>query len=118
MRDVILEVKDLKKTFRAKNGMEVRAVNGISFTVERGEIFGFLGPNGAGKSTTITMLTTGLRADGGEILLDGRSVIRYPEEARAKIGVVTQHNCDLPEEFPVCQHPRWGTMQWDPVQPD
>ena len=92
MQDVILEVKDLKKTFHAKNGMEVRAVKGISFSVERGEIFGFLGPNGAGKSTTITMLTTGLKADGGEILLDGRSVIRYPEEARAKIGVVTQHN--------------------------
>ena len=92
MQDVILEVKDLKKTFRTKGGGEVKAVKGISFSVERGEIFGFLGPNGAGKSTTITMLTTGLKADGGEILLDGRSVIKYPEEARAKIGVVTQHN--------------------------
>lgn len=90
--DTILEVKNLKKTFHRKNGSEVRAVNGISFSVKRGEIFGFLGPNGAGKSTTITMLTTGLRADSGQILLDGISVIDHPEQARAKIGVVTQHN--------------------------
>ena len=97
MRDTILEVRDLKKTFHTKNGAEVRAVKGISFSVERGEIFGFLGPNGAGKSTTITMLTTGLKADGGEILLDGRSVIRHPKEARAKIGVVTQRaEADVP----------------------
>ena len=92
MKDYILEVKDLHKTFRMKNGMEVNAVRGISFQMERGEIFGFLGPNGAGKSTTINMLTTGLKADSGEILVDGKSAIRYPEEARAKIGVVAQHN--------------------------
>ncbi|MGN0242113.1 MAG: ATP-binding cassette domain-containing protein [Candidatus Weimeria sp.] len=57
MSDYILEVKDLKKTFHGKNGSVVNAVRGISFSVKRGEIFGFLGPNGAGKSTTITMLT-------------------------------------------------------------
>lgn len=90
--DNILEVKGLKKTFHGKNGSEVKAVKGISFSVKRGEIFGFLGPNGAGKSTTITMLTTGLKADAGEIMLDGISVIDHPEEARAKIGVVAQHN--------------------------
>lgn len=92
MNDYILEVKDLKKTFHEKNGSEVKAVKGISFKVKRGEIFGFLGPNGAGKSTTITMLTTGLKADGGSIMLDGISVIDHPEQARAKIGVVAQHN--------------------------
>lgn len=92
MNDYILEVKDLKKTFHEKNGSEVKAVKGISFKVKRGEIFGFLGPNGAGKSTTITMLTTGLKADGGSIMLDGISVIEHPEQARAKIGVVAQHN--------------------------
>lgn len=90
--DYILEVKDLKKTFHTKKGAEVQAVKGISFKVKRGEIFGFLGPNGAGKSTTITMLTTGLKADSGRIMLDGVSVIDHPEEARAHIGVVTQHN--------------------------
>lgn len=92
MKDNILEVTDLQKTFHHKNGSEVRAVKGISFNVQRGEIFGFLGPNGAGKSTTIKMLTTGLKADGGKIMLDGVSVIDQPERARAKIGVVAQHN--------------------------
>lgn len=92
MADDILVVKNLKKTFHGKNGSEVKAVRGISFSVKRGEIFGFLGPNGAGKSTTITMLTTGLKADEGEIMLDGISVIDHPEAARAKIGVVAQHN--------------------------
>lgn len=90
--DNILEVRNLKKTFHGKNGSTVNAVRGISFNVKRGEIFGFLGPNGAGKSTTITMLTTGLKADDGKIMLDGISVIDHPEEARAKIGVVAQHN--------------------------
>lgn len=92
MKDNILEVTGLRKTFHEKNGSEVQAVKGISFSVERGEIFGFLGPNGAGKSTTIKMLTTGLKADGGKIMLDGISVIDHPEQARAKIGVVAQHN--------------------------
>ncbi len=92
MKDYILDVKDLKKTFHLKNGSEIKAVRGISFHVERGEIFGFLGPNGAGKSTTINMLTTGLKADAGEILIDGKSAIQYPEEARGRIGVVAQHN--------------------------
>lgn len=91
-QDDILEVRDLRKTFHEKNGSEVKAVKGISFSVRRGEIFGFLGPNGAGKSTTITMLTTGLKADGGSIMLDGIDVIAHPEQARARIGVVAQHN--------------------------
>ena len=91
-QDNILEVTDLKKTFHEKNGNEVKAVRGISFHIKRGEIYGFLGPNGAGKSTTITMLTTGLKPDGGKIVLDGIDVIRHPEQARGKIGVVAQHN--------------------------
>ncbi|MGI6233584.1 MAG: ABC transporter ATP-binding protein [Prevotella sp.] len=91
-QDFILNVKNLKKTYRNKNGHEVEAVKGISFDVRRGEIFGFLGPNGAGKSTTISMLTTQLATSGGEILIDGISAIENPVEARAKIGVVAQHN--------------------------
>lgn len=91
-QDNILEVRDLKKTFHEKNGNEVKAVKGISFHIKRGEIYGFLGPNGAGKSTTITMLTTGLKPDSGTIMLDGINVTEHPEQARAKIGVVAQHN--------------------------
>lgn len=92
MKSNILEVKELKKTFTMPNGRKLEAVKGISFEVRRGEIFGFLGPNGAGKSTTINMLTTQSKATGGEILLDGESLIRNPANARRKIGVVAQHN--------------------------
>lgn len=92
MDDVILDVRNLRKSFLQKNGNPVEAVKGISFQVERGEIFGFLGPNGAGKSTTIAMLTTGLAAEGGEIFLNGKSVREDPVRTRAKIGVVAQHN--------------------------
>lgn len=92
MSDIILDVKDLRKTFHTKDGKAVQAVQGISFSVSRGEIFGFLGPNGAGKSTSIAMLTTQLRADGGSILLDGTSVVDDPVTARGKIGIVAQHN--------------------------
>ncbi|MCC6095195.1 MAG: ABC transporter ATP-binding protein [Eubacterium sp.] len=92
MSNPILKVSHLKKTFHEKNGTVVEAVKDISFEIQRGEIFGFLGPNGAGKSTTISMLMTQLSADGGEILLDGKSVLADPVSARAKMGVVTQHN--------------------------
>lgn len=70
MADSILEVQDLRKTYRTKNG-STEAVRGISFSVPRGEVYGFLGPNGAGKSTTISMLTTQLAPASGDILLDG-----------------------------------------------
>ena len=88
----ILQVKDLKKIFAMSSGHTIAAVKGISFDVNRGEVFGFLGPNGAGKSTTISMLTTQRKATGGEILLDGESLIQNPARARKKIGVVAQHN--------------------------
>jgi ABC-2 type transport system ATP-binding protein len=92
MADSILEVRDLRKTYREKGGGTIEAVRGISFDVPRGEVFGFLGPNGAGKSTTISMLTTQLAVTGGSIVLDGRSVTDDPVGARAEIGVVAQHN--------------------------
>lgn len=92
MENNILEVKNLKKTFHMKNGHKIEAVKDISFDVKRGEVFGFLGPNGAGKSTTISMLTTQRTATAGEIILDGKSLIKNPVEARRKIGVVAQHN--------------------------
>ena len=92
MKNNILEVKDLKKTFHMKNGRNIEAVKGISFDVKRGEVFGFLGPNGAGKSTTISMLTTQRTVTAGKIILDGVSLIEDPAGARRKIGVVAQHN--------------------------
>ena len=63
-----VEVKNIKKTFKTKKDT-VEAVKDVSFSVEKGEIFGLLGPNGAGKSTTILMLTTLLRITDGEACL-------------------------------------------------
>lgn len=92
MKKNILEVINLKKEFIMGNNRKIEAVKGISFDVRRGEVFGFLGPNGAGKSTTISMLTTQKVATSGEIILDGKSLIKDPAGARRKIGVVAQHN--------------------------
>ncbi len=65
--DDIIVVTDLKKVY----GSEIMAVDGISFTVKKGEIFGFLGPNGAGKSTTIKILTTLIDKTSGSATIDG-----------------------------------------------
>ena len=66
------------------------AVDGVSFTVEQGEIFGFLGPNGAGKTTTIHMLCTLLRPTAGTAKVGGFDVRRQPDEVRRAIGLVFQ----------------------------
>jgi len=84
-------VRNLKKTYRTRfDGFET--VEGISFDVPHGEVYGFFGPNGADKSMTISMLTTQLEATGGEIYPDGHSVIGDSVGAYAEIGVVAQHN--------------------------
>jgi ABC-2 type transport system ATP-binding protein len=82
----VIEVSDLRKTY--KNG--VRALDGLSFAVEPGTIFGLLGPNGAGKSTTVKILTTLSRADSGEARVAGLDVVRDADRVRRSIGVVGQ----------------------------
>ncbi len=84
--DNAIEVDDLVKTYR--NG--VRALDGISFSVEPGTIFGLLGPNGAGKSTTVKILTTLSRADSGRAVVAGHDVDAEPALVRRRIGVVGQ----------------------------
>ncbi|MEM3670562.1 MAG: ATP-binding cassette domain-containing protein [Thermoprotei archaeon] len=81
-----VEVKGLSKSFDGKTF----AVNNVSFTVSKGEIFGFLGPNGAGKSTTIKMLTTVVRPTSGNAVVCGYDVIKEPAMVRRVIGVVPQ----------------------------
>lgn len=81
----IVKVDGLSKEFG-----QLKAVDGVSFEVEEGEIFGFLGPNGAGKTTTINMLTTLLRASGGTAEIDGLDIHRHPNEVRRTVGVVPQ----------------------------
>lgn len=80
-----IEVHDLTKSFGT-----FTAVDKVSFTVERGEIFGFLGANGAGKSTTIRMLCGLLEPTSGTALVGGYDVSREPEQLKRKIGYMSQ----------------------------
>lgn len=80
----------IKATKVVKTYGDVKAVRGISFEVEPGEIFAFLGPNGAGKSTTISMLTTMLRPSSGKLFLNGHDVQQEQEAARQSFGIVFQ----------------------------
>ncbi len=81
----IIEIKNLSKKF---NG--IAAVDGISFEVKSGEIFGFLGPNGAGKSTTISMLSTILTPTSGEAFVNNFNILTQKNEVRKSIGLVFQ----------------------------
>src|SRR5919198_1483836 len=81
-----IEVEGLAKTYPGG----VRALDGVTFSVEEGTVFGLLGPNGAGKSTTVKILTTLSTADEGRAVVAGFDVAREPERVRAAIGVVGQ----------------------------
>jgi ABC-2 type transport system ATP-binding protein len=83
-----IEARGLAKTYAP----DVRALDGLSFEVEPGTIFGLLGPNGAGKSTTVKILTTLSRADEGEASVVGLDVAREPGRVRRAIGVVPQRS--------------------------
>ena len=80
-----IETKSLTKSFG-----DLVAVNDISFSVEKGEIFGFLGPNGAGKSTTMMIFTTLLKPTNGNALVGGFDVLKNPKQVRESIGFVQQ----------------------------
>ena len=67
-----------------------KAVDGISFSVARGEVFGILGPNGAGKTTTLEMIESLRPIDGGKVLVDGVNVANHPQKVKYMIGVQTQ----------------------------
>ena len=87
-----IEVSNLTKRYG-----EVLAVNDISFSVKKGELFGFLGPNGAGKTTTINMLTGLARLDAGMINISGIDCTRNPKAAQHLIGVVPDESNLYPE---------------------
>ena len=89
---LIIETRSLKKVFPkgGRNKVEVVAVHDLTFSVNKGEIFGFLGPNGAGKTTTMRMLSTLLTPSGGEAYIANRKLEDGPEEIRKKIGYVSQ----------------------------
>lgn len=81
----MVEVKDLKKRYGDK-----QAVDGVSFTVKKGEIFGILGPNGAGKTTTLEMMETLRPIDEGAVKIDGVDVTEDPQQIKYLIGVQPQ----------------------------
>jgi len=85
MSEAFLKADNLHKSFD-----ERKAVNGISFTIYQGEIFGLLGPNGAGKTTTIRILSTVLEPDRGDVTIGGHSIRRDADAVRRLIGVCPQ----------------------------
>ena len=85
----MIEIKNLTKNYGPK-----KAVDNISFTVEKGEIVGFLGPNGAGKSTTMNVITGYISLNGGSVKVDGFDIEKNPKECKTKIGY-------LPEQPPL-----------------
>ena len=85
--DTIIEIKNLTKSFG-----EVKAVNGISLKVKKGELFAFLGVNGAGKSTTIDIMCGLLARDGGKVVIDGVDIDDDMKAVSLKIGVVFQNS--------------------------
>ncbi|GGB82703.1 ATP-binding cassette domain-containing protein [Knoellia flava] len=85
MREVVIEAQDLVKKFG-----DFTAVDGVSFEVPKGSVFGLLGPNGAGKTTTVRMMTTLAVPTSGSARVAGHDVIREPEAVRASMGLTAQ----------------------------
>ncbi len=81
----IIQTESLTKTFGSNT-----AVNGVSFEVQKGEVFGLLGPNGAGKTTLLSMLCTILKPTSGTALINGYDIIRESAKVRQSIGIVFQ----------------------------
>lgn len=84
--DFAIEVQNLVKIYQEK----IHALDGISFSVDKGTIFSLLGPNGAGKSTTVKILTTLSNPTSGKAKVIGYDVVRYPDKVREAIGSVAQ----------------------------
>lgn len=78
----MIEIKDVTESY--VDGIKV--IDNMNLTIENGTVFGFIGPNGAGKTTTIEMITGVLNIDKGDILIDGKSIIKNPLEAKKNFG--------------------------------
>ncbi len=85
MVEAYLVAQDLHKSFK-----DLKAVDGVSFSIEKGEIFGLLGPNGAGKTTTIRILSTVTPPDKGDVTIGGFSLRHQPDKIRGLIGICPQ----------------------------
>src|ERR1700744_2706700 len=85
----MIEVQNLSKHFWDKKRGEIRAVDGVSFRCQPGQIYGLLGANGAGKTTTLRMLATILEPSGGTAVVCGHDVVDHPERVRANVGFLS-----------------------------
>ncbi len=88
--DIMVETRDLTKTFGTPQKGEVQAVKGINLQIQKGEIFSLLGPNGAGKTTTISMISGLARPTRGDAFIGGFSITHQPLQAKCLLGVVPQ----------------------------
>jgi ABC-2 type transport system ATP-binding protein len=88
----MIRIENLVKTFGAK-----RAVDGVSFSVERGEVLGFLGPNGAGKSTTMRMVTGFMPPTSGRVTIGGHDVAESPLDAKRLVGYLPENAASYPD---------------------
>lgn len=94
--DMKLEVKNLTKKF----GKTI-AVDDLSFSLSSGDVLGFIGPNGSGKTTTMNIISSLYEPTSGDILIDGKSIIDYPETARQIIGFMPDY---LPNQTDITAH--------------
>jgi ABC-2 type transport system ATP-binding protein len=92
MTEQFLVVQNLQKSFK-----DLKAVDGVSFSIEKGEIFGLLGPNGAGKTTTIRILSTIIPAEKGNVTIGGFSIKSNPDNVRGLIGICPQELALYPD---------------------
>ena len=85
MSDIMLEIQNLNKSYRRR-----KIIDNLNMTVYKGDIYGFLGANGEGKTTTIRMITSLIKADSGDIIINGKSVINCKNEAVKNIGAMVE----------------------------
>jgi len=96
LSEPVVEALDLHRSYRTRTGIvrrerkDVEAVRGVSFAIERGELFGLLGPNGAGKTTTMQMLTGNLAPSTGSVNICGVDLLERPSSAKARIGYLPE----------------------------
>lgn len=105
----ILEVRDISKSFGA-----LKASDGISLTLQKGEIHALIGPNGAGKSTLIAQIAGGLNPDSGTVHFNGQDITGLPAPARVRLGLArTFQISSLAPEFTVLQNAVFGALGAD-----
>jgi ABC-type multidrug transport system ATPase subunit len=92
MSEFAIVVRDLVKIFQPRRQPAIRAIDGLTFSVRRGSIFGLLGPNGAGKTTTLRVLTTLLQPSAGQVSVEGFDPVTESFEVRRRISVVIQES--------------------------